>query len=256
MDIFIRTLIDPFNTRVSQPKLLDGRVERSAGTRFRSSGSLTLPADGTPGYIVLCPGFSNNLHRSLNVTIVGSPFYPSHVEDVPDVALVHSLRLVTTGLKLSLLNGPLESEGFFEAVRVPFKLADFDVTTPGNNQIAITAAALATYGAEMSNYESFITGSLRDIHRHLFKLNSRNVDHEFIAPTQKYDPTWDVIIIKCVGRIDAVTPTTLRYQVASCQEVVYNPGTVAARLMTRAPRVNDVEDIIQKTNFLKPSIGG
>jgi hypothetical protein len=266
-DIYLQSLIDPFNQTVTSPKILDGSVTRSSGVRFRNTGSITLDATGAPTYIILFGGFSYGLNWK---TAAGAPsmpaINPSHLGLPTDRASIRQIRLVSAGLQLSLENSSDENEGYWEAIRIPC-MSDIDFT-----QTDLVAPLGEDYGIrvvnsfawpDMANHSTFQTGKLRDLHRFQFKLNSVAPDHPFkrivannVSPfnNQLIDDFFDVVVIKVVGRIDAVTPSSLRYNTVSNQEVVYTDGTALSRLQTISPMTPNTDVVLDKTRYMLPAI--
>lgn len=278
---YIATLLNPFDSTFAQPKILDGSEPRSAGVRFRNVGNLTLPVDGSPQLIVLFPGFSYCLNWK---TPAGAPSMhtvnPSHLESLAQRTNVRKVRLVITGLKLSLENTSDDNEGSWEAIRIPIQSTDFsftDATVQTAEDFGVKLRDSFNF-TNLANHTTYQTGRLRDLHRFLFKLNSVDPDHDFI-PVTPYtattDPLWDttasaslfndsisrlldkafdVVVIRVTGRIDAVSPSVLRYDLVSNQEVVYKDDTALGRLMTLNVMLPQMNVLLDKTRFQLPSI--
>lgn len=257
---YVTSFLDPFDRAISQPKLLDGSVDRSSGLRFRNTGQFALDKTGNPNYLFLIPGFSNCFAYSTAANQMAVPFsHASHVATQADRANIKRIRNVSTGLRLTLLNSADQNEGYWEAVRVPISnelivalAGEYRVSPPLNFAIP-----------NMANYHSYQRGMLKDIHRFQFKLNSINPDHEWMSPRpldanvtvgDTYDPTFDMIVIKIVGRIDATIPSTLMYETASNQEVVYTENTALSRLATLSPMVPDMDQLLDRTRYLLPAV--
>jgi len=262
---YVLSMLDPFDTSISQPKILDGSVDRSAGLKLRASGTFSLDATGAPIYVVLYPGYSYSLSWKTAAGAATLPaVYPSHLGDTTNRANVKQVRLVSTGVKFSLENAALENEGFWEAVRIPMTASDFtltDIAAPFGEDYGI--APQTSYNLpDMSNHATYQSGRLKDLERFLFKLNSVAPDHPFkrvtaSALTQSSDAIddfFDVVVIKMIGRIDAVTPSTIRYQVISNQEVVYKEGTSISRLQTMNSMLPDMDQLLNKTRFVLPAV--
>ena len=268
LDIYIKSLIDPFDGTVSQPKLFDGSVTRSSGLRFRATGNITLDAAGGDNYIILFPGFSNAMSWKIGTgDYVTHPVFPTHLGTTSDRQNINRLRLVSGAARFMLLNSSDDNEGYWEAIRVPFEefkgqFSLVDQTAPIGEDMAIKLFSTWTV-AGLANYPTFQSGRLRDLHRFLFKLNSNAPDHPFTslpilgqAPsiTQCVDSNFDCIIIRLVGRIDAVTPTMIQYDMVSNQEIVYRDGTVMGRLATMNTMVPNMDVLLDRTRFMLPAI--
>jgi len=259
---YIQSLIDPFDNQFQQPKLYDGAQQRSSGLRFRNTGNITLDAAGGTNYLVLLPGFSNGLCWKLpdtaGLVYLTTARYPTHVDDSSDRANISRLRLVSAGLQLSLLNSSDENEGYWEAVRIPIQIADI-FQDPFGDYASVPNIAFGIN--DMANHHTFQTGKLRDIHRFQFKLNSTSPFHPFkTVPVvadegvSTFDDAFDMVVIKVVGRVDAVTPSTLKYDVVSNQEVVYTENTSLSRLMTKNMTIPDIEMLHEATRYILPAI--
>lgn len=246
---YVKALLDPFDSEVTQIKIQDGREDLTAAIRFRSVGSLSCDtADAS--LIALIPGFSNALGYSIaGVTEVAHPAFPSHVDTVDNKAKVKGVRLVSCGLQLSLENSPDENEGYWEAVRIPN--VPYTVVDPVTG--VISPSNFAAFSS-IANYQSFQTGKLRDLHRFQFKLNSRADEHFFQTPADLFDPTFDVILIKIYGRRVAASPSIIRYNVVSNQEIVYDDTTLMSRLQTKNDRIDNIGKVLDKTDYLKPGV--
>lgn len=261
LDAYAASFLDPF-TASGQPKILDGSVDRSSGLRFRQTGNITLDGTGADNYIVLFPGMGNGIAwkkaSDANWTVT-SP-YPTHLGTATDQGNVRRVRLVSQGAKFSLLNSSDDNEGYWEAIRIPIESLTFvDTTAPVGEDYQVRPAT--TFApSNLANYNTFQTGRLRDLHRFLFKLNSVAPDHPWLSVTsppasaQSYDENFDLIFIRLVGRIDAVTPSMLQFDFIANHEVVYKDDTVMARLATRNTMVPEMGVLLDRTRFILPAI--
>lgn len=261
LDVYAASFLDPFNGAISQPKIMDGSVTRSSGLKFRETGNLTLDAAGLDNWIVMFPGLSNGFSafNAANPTLKIGAAYPSHLGNTTDRLNVRKARLVSQGMRLSILNSSDDNEGYWEAIRLPIEgLSLVDATAPEGEDMRLIASGA---WSQLANYNTFQTGRLRDLHRFMFKLNSVAPDHEFIdipagVPAVKdcQDKEFDMVIIRLVGRIDAVTPTTLQYDFMANHEVVYKDNTVMARLATMNTMIPNIGVLLDRTRFTLPAI--
>lgn len=269
LDVYAASFLDPFDGSITQPKIFDGSVTRSSGLKFRQTGNITLDATGADNFIFIFPGLSNGMAWKIGAgSWTTTNAYPTHLGDTTNRGNVRRSRLVSQGLKLSLLNSSDDNEGYWEAIRVPYDALTFaDAAAPvGEDYKVIPGGAyVANYTTTtLANFNTFQTGRLRDLHRFLFKLNSVAPDHPFkeilsIAGQPSdvqtlMDTNFDMIVIRLVGRIDAVTPTMLQYDFICNQEVVYKDDTVMARLATRNTMVPNMGILLDRTRFLLPAI--
>lgn len=266
LQAYTKSLLDPFDKGMSQPKLLDGKVSRSSGIRLRATGEITCNNAGST-YIALIPGISNVVcWRVDNDPLVAeetpAPFQ-GHLDSEIDRTNVKGVRTVGTALRLSLVNSADQNEGYWEAARIPTSALDFNFTqTAAGPPIVNNSAVYMTLGAlDLSNYQTYLTGKLRDIHRFQFKLNAIDNDINFSRLTtepptvdQFVSEQWDTIIIKVHGRVEIGAPSMLMYDCISCQEVIYKENTALARLMTTSPYVPQTKSLLTRTRFNPPGI--
>lgn len=251
--------LDPFGNAVSQPKILDGSVQRSSGLRFRTTGNFQLDAGGLDTYIALLPGYSNSVcwKRPSDVAYLTPVVNSAHYDSQVNRSSLKQLRLVGAALKLSLMNSSDENEGYWEAFRMTVSPGDLLVNAT-TGAVSLQATALFP---NMANYQSYQSGKLKDIHRFQFKLNSTSATHDFEYPAAAtadtingVDTQFDMIVIKINGRIDAVTPSVVMYDTVSMQEVIYVDSTAQARLATPCPVVRNMDLILDKTRYQLPAI--
>jgi hypothetical protein len=126
MQAYTKSLLDPFDKTISQPKLLDGKVARSSGICLRATGEITCAGIGTT-YVALSLGASNVI--AWQVDKAAGPVTPhafaGHLDSVNDRSNVKATRTVGTALRLSLVNSADQNEGYWEAAQVPTNHLDF-----------------------------------------------------------------------------------------------------------------------------------
>lgn len=266
LKMYVESFVDPFDARIAQPKLLDGRQRRSAGLRLRSSGELTCSVTGTT-YVALIPGFANAIcwaddgatDKTADATMVPNA-WAGHVSDDLDLANIKFIRSLGAGLKLNLINSADNSEGYWEAIRVPVQKSDLEVAA---TRRTVFKMILKAAEEDFAQYEPYQSGKLRDIHRFLFKLNSNNTEHEWIQlpPVADIDTTehlvdksWDVIVIKLKGRKEATIPSVVKYDAVSLQEVVYKENTSLSRLQTYNIYIKESETYLDRVRFKNPAM--
>lgn len=258
LQAYTKSLLDPFDKGMSQPKLLDGKVARSSGIRLRATGEITCNISGST-YIALFPGASNVLCWRVDsdplVPEVTPVEFQGHLDTIADRANVKATRTVGTALRLSLVNSADQNEGYWEAARIPTSALDFGFAGAG------TSLAQTLGNLDLSNYQTYLTGKLRDIHRYQFKLNAIDNDIDFSRilteppeVSQFVSEQWDTIIIKIHGRVEVGAPSMLMYDCISCQEVIYKENTALARLMTTSPYVPQTKSLLTRTRFNPPGV--
>lgn len=278
LQVYTKALLDPFDKGMSQPKLLDGKVARSSGIRLRATGEITCNSSGST-YIALIPGASNVICWRVDndpavPEVTPNPFQ-GHLDSVTDREYVKCTRTVGTALRLSLVNSADQNEGYWEAARIPTSALDFKFTevTPANPDpagdgslppipaVTNTAVSMTLNSLDLSNYQTYITGKLRDIHRYQFKLNAIDNDIDFSrilteppAVDQFVSEQWDTVLIKIHGRVEVGAPSMLMYDCISAQEVIYKENTALARLMTQSPYVPQTKSLLTRTRFNPPGV--
>lgn len=277
LQAYTKSLLDPFDKGMSQPKLLDGKVSRSSGIRLRATGEITCNGAGST-YIALIPGLSNVIcwrvdDDPLEPEVTPSPF-AGHVNDANDRDNVKATRTVGTALRLSLVNSADQNEGYWEAARIPTSALDFKFSQTSEAGVGPpetfdewnTAVYMSLGALDLSNYATYLTGKLRDIHRYQFKLNAIDNDINLTRMTPGHttlDPPpigefiseqWDTIIIKVHGRVEVGAPSMIMYDCISCQEVIYKENTALARLMTTSPYVPQTKSLLTRTRFNPPGV--
>lgn len=256
---YMSIMVNPFSTSVMAPKLLDGKAPRTSGIRLRQTGEITCNLT-TPTIIALIPGLSNGICYNVSgtTTVTAPGIFGGHVGTVADRANVEKARVVSTGLRLTLVNNADQNDGYWEAARVPVKLSDFTVNS---------TTGLATYNLasdvyrNLSQYQTYQSGKIRDLHRIQFDLASTDPDHDYnnmvaSAGTEMIDNRFDIVLIKINGRQGAgVVPTKLLFDNLSNQEVVYVENTALARLMTKTRRSPLWDVMIQRQVKELPAYG-
>jgi hypothetical protein len=232
-------MINPFSTQVKSPKLLDGKVTRSAGLKLRKTGEIVCTTNGVTSIVVL-PGLSNSIAWKMDGNVYVPQVFPGHVGSDADRANMKMARVVGCALRLNLVNNAETDDGYWEAARLSADLSDF-IIAPGGTGSQIQYNG--DYFTDLANNSTYMTGRNRDLHKYVFKLNSFTTEHPFASIKvvtdldQMIDQTWDIIIIKVHGRNILNSPSVLMYDTVSNQEIIYQENTSLSRLMT--PSVRD-----------------
>lgn len=261
---YIASLVDPFDQTIPQPKLLDGSVTYSAGLRFRQSGMINMSEDGTPNLIALIPGFSQNLtFKAATHTEFRTPVaYPSHYDTAANRAVIRKIRLVSCAARFQLMNSSDDNEGYWEAVRMPLETLRFQDQIVPTGEDAAMELELSFDPGNMASQPTYQTGLLRDLYRFQFKLNSVSPEHPFLLgnPSHSqsplsYEPTsFDCVVIRIFGRSVVGSPSIVRYDTISNQEVVYDEKTTLARLQTPNVMVPGLGVLLDKTRYVLPAV--
>jgi len=89
---------------------------------------------------------------------------------------------------------------------------------------------------------TYVTGKLRDIHRHVFQLAPQGSDHDFRELPSAFlsgnpvgntnpllDDNFDAIYIRIHGRTGSESPTRIMTHIVSNQEVIYDEAATLCR---------------------------
>lgn len=260
---YTKSLLDPFINSVAQPKIYDGKILRSAGVRFRTTGEVAVESGIT--YIVMAPAltapvtwYGNNSSGVWDVRIpdessiehIGTPFQRS---------IIDKIRTVGVGLKLNLMNSADQSEGYWEAARYTTNIEDFEIQGDDTGRVKHSNLKIGVQ-MELSNEPTYQRGRLNEIHKYMFRLNSNNTEHNLGKISQQetlsqlLDEDWDMIVIKIHGRVESGSPSVLNYEIVNNQEVVYKAGTAISRLMTPSPFIPETPTILGKIKIGMPGL--
>lgn len=220
---------NPFSTATTNPKIPDGKATHSSGIRLQSVKEFTNDDSGYMDFLIY-PGLTGGL-VAFNIKRepgIGNPdtlmndkkqvmSYHEHSsykidEAKNDEVIVGQVegyhtakwRLVSQGVKLTLINNSDESDGWWEAVRVNNSVNAlpycFNTTKQGtelvhNSPSELTVgekldlfpnpgkvrAAEAAGAGTLVEYPTYQTGKLRDLHKFMFTLKPQGKDHDFIT---------------------------------------------------------------------------
>lgn len=213
---------NPFSRATKQPKIPDGKITESLGFQTQAVGELqainadtSVTGNGIMDILMFAGQNCGLLVRGdlqgqyPNLNVAGTPlvnpenrlravgyegsnnvFFNATNNNGGIVQFEDNYsywRLVSQGLRLSLLNPQEEDDGWWEAVRItePLDTIDWGILTTDNSGNTLRGAvvprsALANYGSEnYVNQNSYSTGLLRDLNSHVFKLNGLMDHHDF-----------------------------------------------------------------------------
>lgn len=221
---------NPFSTAVTHAKLPDGAVSMSSSCRY----SMSYDISDQSGYvdILLLPGFNAPIvtRQAVGNSSTTAPRYelrtvsprgytvPSRHTTItydsdsdPKLAtIVHSAstpnqyRVVSQGLRISMINNSQDNDGWFEAIRInpSYSTTDFGIIDPTTANIGkiypipavfengicgidgVSGTSSDNNRVDLSMNPSYIAGKLRDIHKHTFFLH-RNENNDFIEIPQR-----------------------------------------------------------------------
>lgn len=204
---------NPFSLATNNPKIPDGKCSLSAGQRYQVVDSFANDEAQPQMYFVMYPGLgsglivfgsSNNKVMTYNNGTKLATLSNNEavlVGPVPANQAIAQWRVVSQGMKLSLVNNADENDGWFESVRLTvshepsnwvlspeddptniddpkFPLANL-VLRPSFNNLNGGEVFGINRSAFVEN-ATYRTGKLRDIHKHTFMLKPDSNDHDFI----------------------------------------------------------------------------
>lgn len=207
---------NPFSTATKQPKIPDGKMGESLGFQTQTVKELICNDAASSGVMTLLmyPGMNSGLiaiNEKLGVDTFVSPsnqinvmgYQGSNSMDYSAVAGAASgdiimndnyayWRIVSQGLRLSLLNPAETDDGWWEAARIHVGADPANWKLTGNNLVldntagtmvpATLAQAIASGSVALVNENSYTTGTLRDLKNNLFTLHPIKDDHDFVHP--------------------------------------------------------------------------
>lgn len=237
---------NPFSTAVTHAKLPDGAVSMSSSCRY----SMSYDISDQSGFvdILLLPGFSAPIitrqakavtgtpntyglrdvsirgytvpsrHTAITLNTAGTLATVEHNKSVPN-----QYRVVSQGLRISMINNSQDNDGWFEAIRInpSYTPSDFGITEEGTatsgkiypipavfeNALlgieGVSASSSDNNRVDLSMNPSYIAGKLRDIHKHTFFLH-RQENNDFIEL-----PRISTLPITAVAAGPADSPTAL-----------------------------------------------
>lgn len=275
-------IYDPFSNRVLNPKIPDGKANVSSGLRLQHASQYALSA--SKAEFLLHPSICTPLvsYAASNrdpdpgtgaIPAFGASTLSNHTQftvgaaEVTNNTAMIKWRLVSCGLRFTLINNSDENDGWFEAIRLPLNLeklnADAFTWDPAANGVlgngyTLPALPFPWVQANQNLVEnaSYVTGKLRNIHRYQFNLKSNNNDHDYVNYIQKWkktyaneteldnwsqlpylDPQYDAVFIRIHGRA-GTSPTKVLAHVISNQEVIYDEASALHRHSTYAPKTS------------------
>lgn len=211
-------------------------------------------------------------HWALNISDHAAASFDKNAANGPTLTQtgseINSWRMVSSALRVSLLNNADENEGWYEMIRVPlsqhqhgltfdddgyFEATKFDVT--GKHPDFYLPFVDTT--KNIVDHPTYRSGLLRDINKRVFQLHVSEKFHDFqhLRPTMSFtqngttfetvmdfnpllDRSFECIYLRFHGNQYAKEDTSsyntrLLFHTVSNQEVVYDEGTELARHMQR-----------------------
>ena len=204
---------NPFSLSSGQPKIPDGKAVMSIGAKLQVSAQLLNTQAGDDIlHVLLYPGLTQGMvvwgdTSSLGTRGFTAYGYNNHTTyDLSGVVAgnngnieandnINEWRIVSQGLKLSLLNTDEENDGWFECIRYKdsFKASE-NAFYSGDN---LQQATSAVYGPDIQfgqslanknlvNSPTYVSGTLNDIHKYQFSLQAQTEDHNFMRLPERW----------------------------------------------------------------------
>lgn len=300
--------LEPFSRATKQPKIPDGKVGESLGFQTQAVSELIARDSDGEMTILLFPGISSGViaygqettesasissNRFKLMTYSGSNnvnynFLTSNGGGLVSFQDDYSMwRVVSQGLRLSLLNPAETDDGWWESSRlhVGHKTTDFALA-PGVNKsfghLVPDGICLDGRSLNIVNETSYSTGTLRGLKDHVFKLHPVKDDHDFVHPrmttltdasdisninsdnivrfdsgseaameliNSAIDQSFDMILIKIHGRTDANNRTRLHANLVCNQEIVYQATETESRFHTSTEKDVNMEQASHGVRF-------
>jgi hypothetical protein len=295
-DANIAVMLDPFSPKSMSARIPDGKAYDSSGIRLQSVVEQTV--DSGELYICIFPGINNGVwicnptdpQANFLSGLGAMPFSQhfsveqdgtSHLKQIENTA-ISRWRLVSQGLKISLINNSDENDGYWEAIRYQVgahQMNEFGwlayplaankgsnfwvgpnlahVPVSGESNDNLKTPGLVFVNQALTEHPTYVSGKLKDIHRHAFVLHPTNGEHDFVTTDMRWnaaadaeqqsassakqgiDTSFDCIFIRIKGRpADSSNKTRLLLHSVANQEVVYDEGSVLSRHHTKAPTPN------------------
>lgn len=222
---------NPFTKLSQQPRIPDGKATSSLGVRCQSVKNFKVNHVDSNGlsadtmHIFLFPGVSSSVvvyntpvphisqSQNRDFYVMGykdhAPMYGPEGYDwwkgdgtihegvMTNTKQISKWRLVSAGLKLSLINNDESNDGWFEAVRINNCMAgdDFMMTTMNNSFSSFDTAVVPSLkfaqgikdATSLVEEQSYQTGLLKDIHKYTFNLHPTTDQIEFKTLQEKYN---------------------------------------------------------------------
>lgn len=279
---------NPFSTATAMPKIPDGMASASLGLRRNLVTSLDFGEDSVYE-MILMPHLTTPLYMGTQANNIDEsgpkvrddPAFGTNAKICTWTATsataakqdplneVSKWRLVSQGLKITLVNSNDDNDGWFEAFRFTpsYGAAEFGTTEAlvANQPVPQIKLAPKQFGNRISgdndwsaaDQGNYVTGKLRNIHRYTWTNRKVNKDVDFTALTaaptidsgdrddlrcQLVDTNYDCIYIRIHGRgipagasTQCCRPTNLMVHVAQNVEYIAGEQNNLHKYMTKSP---------------------
>jgi hypothetical protein len=298
-------LRNPFSLALPTGKVPDGKVNLSTAERLQTSfqqnfnsGEMTIllsPSFSTP-YVyrvkTSLPGVipPTYLETAIGYRDAGHQMVYDHANHTMTKAAAapDKWRLVSAGLRLSLVNTSERNDGWFEAIRVntSYSPQDFRVTDPQNPAVDFNVyqsidkmeGGILMSTNSWANDPSYTTGKLVDIHKWMFYLQASeerdfkslptqwdddlgDVDgglhmweclNSSVTPGFMVDKTFDCVAIRLFSSSSGNVGTSMLVHSVHNFEGVYDPSSTLCKFQSSTPNAPDM--VLKSDRFMRRDI--
>jgi hypothetical protein len=271
----LKVMEHPFSVATTTPKIPDGKAYDSAGLRLQSTKEITTKTSGDV-WVLLYPGlncgawifFNEPTPEEMTLGYYQHGMFKKDGDKFvqEENSAISRWRIVSQGLRMSLLNNDDENDGWWEAIRTQMGahqtnefniLGDTAIVGPSTDYASGNYLTVNVDSLNMVEHPTYCSGKLKDLDKTNFYLRPTGGDHDFINLDQSFkiasdqpakaflDVTWDCILIKIHGRKEKLTDpknvgSRLLLNLCCNQELVYDEAAILARHHTKAEEVPTV----------------
>lgn len=270
---------NPFSTATTTPKVGDGKIGYSVGSREGIAVQVSDP-NGEICFI-LSPGLNSSLQAITNNKQGETPDI-EYFDNTLDQQLSNTgkklpsnpdrYRLVSAGVRLTCINNSENNNGWFEAIRVPMSYSTDAPTAKDDTDIDLVGSTFDVITGNVGNmvvnpdcesklrisrswaiHPSYVTGKLRNLEKHLFYLQptgDRDVVLNLDATTQ-FDKSFDVVMIRihAAASTDATQQLTVMAHCVSNWELNFDANNPRSRY--HSPSYNNMMAVARNDKFIK-----
>lgn len=270
---------NPFSTATTTPKVGDGKIGHSVGSREGIAVQVSDP-NGEICFI-LSPGLNSSLQAITNNKQGETPDI-EYFDNTLDQQLSNTgkklpsnpdrYRLVSAGVRLTCINNSENNNGWFEAIRVPMSYSTDAPTAKDDTDIDLVGSTFDVITGNVGNmvvnpdcesklrisrswaiHPSYVTGKLRNLEKHLFYLQptgDRDVVLNLDSTTQ-FDKSFDVVMIRihAAASTDATQQLTVMAHCVSNWELNFDANNPRSRY--HSPSYNNMMAVARNDKFIK-----
>jgi hypothetical protein len=265
---YLSILRNPFSLPTSVGKVPDGKVRLSLGERQQCNSCWSIGLG--EGVFLLVPNYTVGYLRSANLPDltkhVEIGVYPNRDHRLTlndydyekDESAPDRWRLVSAGVKFSVVNNSVTNDGWFEAIRVRrvFSPTEYRTKVIGGQWVVYEEIVdqMLLNGSEWSNDPSYMRGKLTDIGKYMFYLQSVGSRDFKLLPTSWIDGSIYVAYGEYRFASDGLSPSlmtdsnfdrvAIRIHSTSCEGGV--PTKLIAHTVHNFENVYDLGSVYEK----------